>query len=337
MSFNVFVVFFLAFIIGFSVNATEANKLNFLGESAIQFREDRLRERVNENETSITNLSIAAERKFDSDKFIRLEILGEESRVTNEFNLTVGELFYNQQFDFDNSKFLNFNYTVGFMKLKYGILNPIDGNFAKLPNYYQFLYGLPRGIDVGLAIEKRLTSTLTLGFGGYFGQTVRDSDGFRSESVGVPYNTYLNFKPLKWLEMNAHHYTKEFVNTPEISGIGFDVKTNFKLGPFDLNLNAETWSIDSIAGTAESSGFVYLLNPRVQFKGLYLEGFFTDESWDFDNDSIKVNESFSSYRLGFNISEYFIFETEYLLIENSELTTLKEDALQARVYFNWKM
>lgn len=315
----------------------ETKNIEFFGESAIQYREDRLRERVNDNETNITNLSIVAQKNFDDDKAIRIEILGEESQITQEFNLTIGELFYNQELEFKDREYLNFNYTVGFMKLKYGLLNPIDGNFAQLPNYYQFLFGLPRGIDVGLSFEKRITEKLILGLGGYFGQTVRDSDGFQPDSVGLPYNAYLKYSPYRWIEMNGHYYSREFENTPDISGVGFDIKTNFRLGPIDFFLNAETWSIDSVADVSESNGLVFLVNPKIEYRGLYLEGFYTDESWEFSRDSIQVSENFTSHRLGFKFSKYFIFETEYLLVENSDLVGSREEALQARVYFNWEM
>ena len=333
MNYSLFVILTLFCSFSFA----KKNTLDFSGESAIQYREDRLRERVNENQTDITNLSIVAEKTFDDDKRLKVEILGEESRVTEEFNLTIGELYYNQEFNFDEREYLNFNYTLGFMKLKYGLLNPIDGNFAQLPNYYQFLFGLPRGIDVGLAFEKKITKALSFGVGGYFGQTVRDSDGFQPESIGLPYNTYLDYKPFDWLDVRAHYYSRQFVNTPEISGLGFDFKTNFRAGLFDLSFNGEAWSINSIAESIESDGLVYLINPKVSFKGLYVEGFYSDESWSFTGDSGSVGENYLSSRLGYSFSEYFIFETEYLIVENSELSTRREESFQARVYFNWEM
>jgi len=324
-------------LIGSSAFASEEKNMFFFGESVIQYREDKLRERVNENETSITNISIVAQKNMDKNKSIRVELLGEESRVTDEFNLTIGELFYKQTLSFEESTYLNFNYTVGFMKLRHGILNPIDGNFSQLPNYYQFLYGLPRGIDVGGVFEKKITEKISLGFGGYLGQTVRDSDGFQAEAEGLPYTLHFSYSPFETLELNAHYYQREFANSPEIRGFGFDLRSLFRYKSLNLYLNAETWSIDSISVQNNSNGFIYLINPKVEFKGVYLEGFYSNESWNFKDDSTQVNEQFISHRLGYKISKYFILETEYLTIENSDLQSNKEEAFQARAYFNWEL
>ena len=107
----------------------DLNNLILSGSSSIQYRQDQIRERVNSNETNITNLSIIADSYLDNKKSekIRVELLGEENISSNDLYLTVGEVFYQ-----NNDILKRLNFKIGLMKLNYGLLNPIDGTFARL-------------------------------------------------------------------------------------------------------------------------------------------------------------------------------------------------------------
>jgi len=287
---------------------------------------------VNTNNTAIRNFSIRVEKKTPDGRFL-IELLGDEGLSTEDVDLSIGEFYYESIKDL---KYLESTVRMGLFKLDYGVLNDFDDHFYRLPSYYKFLYGLPRGIDTGLFVNNQiLESKFHFAFGAYLGKALRATDLKRRESFGTPFSAHLKYEINKTSNIKIDYFIREYEGSPRVRGLGLSYEGGYKYKALSFSVLSEVFLLNTNSTEVNSQARTFLLSPKVGYKKIYLQPIISGENWENQSATVSSSESFNSIRAGFHLTDHLILEGEYLKIEDKRTALLKEEQLIARVYLNW--
>ncbi len=318
------------FTLPYSLYAFEDLKVS--GEVIFDYRSDRVRTGVNTDDTNIRTVSVVLEKKTGKDSEIYFELLGDENTGQSGLDLSLGEVYFNHRIEKSQ---IGFDFKLGVMKLDYGVLNPIDGMFNKMPSYYNFMYGLPRGLDIGAtATVSILNDKISFGLSGYTGKSLRATDQFQRKIYGQPYHMKVNYQIFEKNNISGHYFSREYEGTPKIRGYGLSYDGSFTYKTLQLSLIGEWMNLNSNIGSYTSSANAYLLFPKLQYQRFYIGGVIAREDWTY-TESNNTSENYTSVRLGVDLLENVTFEVEQLKITDVDNNVNKEDSLLARILMQW--
>lgn len=313
-------------------NPTDAlDKYSIDAELSLEAMQDQLRPANNPNRSNIRNLSLGLNFRDNGNKF-RFEILGEQSPLTNDINMAVGEFYVVST--------LNTNIPTqifaGATKLEYGILNDLDGVLSFLPSYYNVLYDLPRGIDSGLGMNTAvLNQKLSLSGFVFLGRNLRQVDAQNQRLDVAPHHLKLTWNENDF-KVSLNYFSRKYETQSLIQGLGLeftDFEIYFLKSWIKLNLSSEVFALQTSLNGATNRGFAGLVYPELQVKSVLLRSILALEQWTQNGKSSL--ESYSTVGLGYefnkNIKAYF----ERSEINNLTNSLVKEQSYQIRLISQW--
>lgn len=331
MIFNLRALFFLS-MLSVPFNSWASEDLVITGEAIFDYRSDKIRKKTNTDETNIRAVSIVLKKSFKDKSQIHFEILGDENVGKEGLDLSLGEVYFSQPFQYS---FIDSDFKFGVMKLEYGALNSLDSMFYKLPSYYDFMYGLPRGLDVGLFSDLYfLDRKLSIGMGIHFGKSLRATDQFQRKIYGLPYSTRVKYRLSEVNYLSAHYFVREYEGTPKIRGYGLNYYGEYQYKFLDMSVLFEWMNLNSNIGTYTSTANAYVIIPRLEYKKIYFSPVISFEKWS-DQQSADRSESYFSIRGGVEFTRNFTFEIENLVVKDQKNNIKKEDSWLARLFLKW--
>lgn len=301
---------------------------------SLEYRSDRLREMQNTETTNIRNLSILVNLFEDESSGFVFEILGEEDQVGN-LNVNVGELYYHTRFSMFKNE--DSKVQVGVLKLGYGILNDLDGLFAVLPSYYDYLYDLPRGLDTGVQVSTQLgIPELILSASVFAGKNLRQTDSKNRDIEVLPHHLKLDWSPTAFNRLGLNYFSRKYEAQPLVRGVGVEYQHMSLLSFMGINLDVdlELWSLSASINSVENTGLAALIAPKLTYKKVFFQPYVSIEQWGQDG-TPDSRETFFTGKLGYNFNKHFQFVLEQTHIRNTTIDMEKENSLQARVVSQW--
>lgn len=300
-------------------------------ELSLEAMQDQLRQTNNPTRSNVRNLSLGVNLVDDGNKF-RFEILGEQSPLTNDVNVAVGEFYVtsNLKTKIPTQVF------AGATKLEYGLLNDLDGVLSFMPSYYHVLYDLPRGIDSGVGLNTLfLNERLSLSSFVFLGRNLRQTDAQNQRLDVVPHHFKLSWKDDNF-RLSLNYFSRKYETQALIQGVGLEF-SEFEVFLFKswlkLNLSSEVFALQTSLNGATNRGMAGMLFPELQVSSFLLRSVLAIEQWTQNNTS--VVEAYSTVGVGYmlnkNIKAYF----ERSEINNMTNNLVKEQTYQFRLVSQW--
>lgn len=318
----------------YSDSKIQNNKLSMDAELSLEVQQDQLRQTNNPNRTNIRNLSLGFNFKEDNNVF-RFELLGEQSQLSNDINMNVGEFYLTSEI---NDSYIPTKVFAGAVKLDYGILNDLDGVLSYLPSYYSVLYDLPRGIDSGLGLQTLfLDEKLSFSSFVFLGRNLRQEDAQNQRLDVAPHHFKLTWNESD-IKISANYFSRKYEGQALIQGVGLELSgleySLFKSW-LKLNLSAEVFSLRTSLNGLNTQGVAGLIHPELEIKSVLFRSVLAMEQWSQSNQT--STETYSTLGLGYkftkNIHAYF----ERSEIANTTNALVKEQSYQFRLVSQWML
>ncbi len=300
-------------------------------ELSLEAMQDQLRSTNNPTRSNVRNLSLGLNLMDEGNKF-RFEILGEQSSITNDVNVAVGEFYVTSKL---NTKIPS-QVFAGATKLEYGLLNDLDGVLSFMPSYYNILYDLPRGIDSGVGLNTLFfNERLSLSSFVFLGRNLRQTDSQNQRLDVVPHHLKLSWKN-DHFNLSLNYFARKYETQALIEGVGLefsDLEVYFFKSWLKLNLSSEIFALQTSLNGATNRGFAGMIFPELQLRSFLLRSVLALEQWTQNNTS--VLEAYSTVGLGYMLNKNIKAYIERSEIQNLTNDLVKEQSFQVRLVSQW--